>query len=306
MLEVNQTVVTEFLLLGFQNLRIFNIILYFLFLVIYILTLGFNLLIISLVAKFKNFKSPMYFFLSHLSLCDILLTTNITPNMLRIIITGGSTISIKGCITQFYFYAASASTECLLLTVMSYDRYVAILTPLRYTSVMDPRLPHHLALWSWVLSCTISLVIACLIHTLVFCGPHVIDHYFCDFAPLVELSCSDSTVVEMVDFILSIPFINFPLFFIIYTYVRIFITIFRIPSTSGKHKAFSTCSSHLIVVSMYYGTLITIYLTPSKWQLLNVNKVLSLLYTMGTPFINPIIYSLRNEEIKEALIKYLK
>ncbi|XP_063302616.1 olfactory receptor 6B1-like [Pelobates fuscus] len=301
MLEVNQTVVTEFLLLGFQNLRIFNIILYFLFLVIYILTLGFNLLIISLVAKFQNLKSPMYFFLSHLSLCDILLTTNITPKMLLIIITGGSTISIKGCITQLYFYGASATTECLLLTVMSYDRYVAILTPLHYTSVMDPRLPHYLALWSWVLSCTISLVIACLIHTLVFCGPHVIDHYFCDFAPLVELSCSDSTVVEMVDFILSIPLVIFPLFFIIYTYVRIFITIFRIPSTSGKHKAFSTCSSHLIVVSMYYGTLITIYMTPSKWQLLNVNKVLSLLYTMGTPFINPIIYSLRNHEIKEAL-----
>uniref|UniRef100_A0A8C5M7U3 Olfactory receptor n=1 Tax=Leptobrachium leishanense TaxID=445787 RepID=A0A8C5M7U3_9ANUR len=306
MSEVNQTKVKEFLLTGFQNLNIFNNMLFIAFILIYVLTLSFNVMIISLVAKFQNLKSPMYFFLTHLSMTDILLTTNITPNMLHVVIKGGSTIRVSGCITQFFFYGASATTECLLLTVMSYDRYVAICSPLHYTTIMNFGHCLHLALWSWLLSCTISLIIACLIRVLVFCGPHIIDHYFCDFAPLVELSCSDSTVVEMVDFLLSIPLVVFPLFFILFTYVAIFLTIFRIPSTSGKQKAFSTCSSHLIVVSTYYGTLITVYMVPSKGQSFNVNKLMSLLYTVGTPCLNPLIYSLRNKDIKEAFRKWTK
>ncbi|KAM8972584.1 olfactory receptor 10A7-like [Pelodytes ibericus] len=301
--EMNQTIVTEFLLLGFQNLHINNIVLFILFLVIYILTLDWNLLIIILVSRVPSLKSPMYFFLTQLSVSDIFLTTTITPNMLHVIINGGSTIFVTGCITQFYFYCVFSAAECLLLTMMSYDRYLAICNPLHYSSIMHHRLCLQLVIWSWVLACIVAFILASLMFILEFCGPHIIDHYFCDLAPILKLSCTETTFVEIADVIFGIPYVLAPFLFILYTYISIFITIFGIPSTVSKQKAFSTCSSHLIVVSTYYGTMITIYMLPSKGQF-NVNKVLSLLYTMGTPFFNPIIYSLRNQEIRKAVIKY--
>ncbi|CAH2272516.1 olfactory receptor 6P1-like, partial [Pelobates cultripes] len=184
--------------------------------------------------------------------------------------------------------------------VMSYDRYLAICKPLHYTSIMDIWLCLHLAVWSWILSCTVSILIASLIHQLVFCGPHIIDHYFCDFIPLLQLSCSDSTIVKLTDIVLTIPLVILPLSFIFYTYTSIFITISRISTSSGKLKSFSTCSSHLIVVSIYYGTLITIYMAPSNNSSFDVNRTISLLYTVGTPLFNPIIYCLRNKDIKNA------
>ncbi|KAM8972648.1 olfactory receptor 1E16-like [Pelodytes ibericus] len=188
---------------------------------------------------------------------------------------------------------------------MSYDRYLAICNPLHYTSFMDLRLRIHLVLWSWLLTCMIALLLVILIHNLKFCGSSIIDHYCCDLVPLLELSCSDTTFVKLVDYVFAIIFSLLPFFFILFTYLSISITIFGVSSTGGKQKAFSTCSSHLIVVSTFYGTLITIYMVPSKGQLFNVNKVMSLLYTMGTPLFNPIIYSFRNQEMKRALIKYI-
>ncbi|XP_053319979.1 olfactory receptor 11A1-like [Spea bombifrons] len=304
-LETNQSEVKEFLLLGFQNLQIINILVFILFLVIYVLTLVGNLLIIMLVAKVQSLNTPMYFFLTQLSLSDILLTTNITPNMLHVTIKKGSTISVTGCIAQFYFYGVSATSECLLLTAMSYDRYLAICRPLHYSSIMSLRLRLQLVLCSWTLALLVTLFLVFLIRNLKFCGPHIIDHYFCDLAPLLELSCSEHTMVELADLILAVPFALAPFFFILFTYVSIFITIFGISSNIGKQKAFSTCSSHLIVVCTYYGTLITVYMAPSKGQSLNINKVISLLYTMGTPALNPIIYSLRNQDIRTALVKYI-
>ncbi|XP_063302613.1 olfactory receptor 10A7-like [Pelobates fuscus] len=304
MFEVNQTKVTEFIFLGFQNLQTVNIGLFVLFLTIYILTLAGNLLIVLLVAKVPCLQSPMYFFLSNLSLSDILLTTNVVPNLLHGIIIGGSSISITGCLTQLYFYGVSAAGECLLLTVMSYDRYLAICDPLHYITIMDLRLRVQLALWSWLLACIVMIFIVFLICNLQFCGPHLIDHYFCDIAPILDLTCSDHQIVDFSYFILTILFALIPFSFILFTYISIFITVSQISSSSGKQKSFSTCSSHLMVVSTYYGTLITIYLVPSKGRSYNVNKVISLLYTMGTPFCNPIIYSLRNQEIKTA-VKYI-
>ncbi|KAM8972637.1 olfactory receptor 6B1-like [Pelodytes ibericus] len=184
---------------------------------------------------------------------------------------------------------------------MSYDRYLAICDPLHYTSIMDFRLRSQLVLCSWLLGLLTISVIIFLVCSLQFCGPHIIDHYFCDFAPLLELSCSDYSTVKLVDVVLGIPFALVPFFFILFTYISIFITILGISSTVRKQKSFSNCSSHLIVVSAYYGTIVTVYMAPSKGQLFNINKVLSLLYTMGTPFFNPIIYSLRNQDIKIAL-----
>ncbi|XP_053319960.1 olfactory receptor 11L1-like [Spea bombifrons] len=304
MFEVNQTKITEILLLGFQNQQNVNSILFVLFLVIYILTLVWNLLIIILVAKFQSLQSPMYFFLTQLSVCDILLTTNIVPNLLHVIINGGSTISLVGCISQFYFFCVSEGTECFLLAMMSYDRYLAICRPLHYTSIMGFRLCFQLILLSWLLACIPTFILAPQVSALQFCG-HVIDHYFCDLGPLLELSCAKHSLLEIVDFVLAIPFVAVPFFFIIFTYVSIFITILGISSSLGRQKAFSTCSSHLTVVCAFYGTVITVYMTPSKGLSFNINKVLSLLYTVLCPFFNPILYSLRNEDIRIHLNRFI-
>ncbi|KAM4749332.1 olfactory receptor 6B1-like [Rhinophrynus dorsalis] len=186
---------------------------------------------------------------------------------------------------------------------MSYDRYLAICNPLYYSSIMDFGLFLSLVVGSWVVSFMVAFLIVLLVCNLQFCGPFTMDHYFCDLSPLLELSCSDHSIVLLVDVILSIPFTIFPFLFIMFTYISIFITILGISSDIGRRKAFSTCSSHLIVVSIFYGTLTTIYMVPSKGHPYNFNKLISLLYTTGTPFFNPIIYSLRNQEIKIALTK---
>ncbi|XP_075433432.1 olfactory receptor 6B1-like [Ascaphus truei] len=299
----NQTTVSEFLLLGFQNLHSFKILLFILFLITYIMTLSSNLLIITLVSTSHQLHSPMYFFLAHLSLTDILLTTVIVPNMLRLIWVEGCTMSVFGCISQFHFFACSVITQCLLLTVMSYDRYVAICHPLRYTTIMDFKLRLQLVIWSWLIGFLVALLLILQISQLQFCVPNVIDHFFCDLAPLLKHSCSDTSFLEIEGFVLSIIVDFLPFAFIIATYVCIFHTILRIPSTTGRQKAFSTCSSHITVVFTYYGSLITIYVVPSIYQPFNINNVLSLLYTVVTPFFNPIIYSLRNQEIGAALRK---
>ncbi|KAE8620622.1 hypothetical protein XENTR_v10010381 [Xenopus tropicalis] len=305
--KVNQTSDISFLLLGFQNSQIINEFLFVLFLWIYIVTLFGNLLIIILVITVSALRSPMYALLSQLSLADVLLSTSITPNFLRLLLNGGGTISATGCITQFYFYCVSGSSEYYLLTAMAYDRYLAICSPLHYASIMGFRLCLYMSLCSWGLALILSVIMTLLILNLQFCGPFFIDHYFCDLSPLLELSCTDyKLVVKLTQMILSIPFILLPFCFIIYTYVSIGLAILRISSTEGRHKAFSTCSSHLIVVCMYYGTLIIVYMVPSKGHHFNIDKMLSLLYTVGTPFFNPVVYSLRNKDIKVVLLKHLR
>ncbi|XP_075433848.1 olfactory receptor 11A1-like [Ascaphus truei] len=301
MLGNNHTIITEFLLLGFLNLHSFKILLFTVFLVTSIMTFSSNLLIIALVSTSLPLHSPMYVFLAHLSLSDILLTMVIVPNMLRLIWGEGGTMSVAGCISQLHFFSCSVATESLLLTVMSYDRYLAICHPLRYTTIMNFKLRLQLVIWSWLLGLVAALLLILPISQLQFCVPNVIDHFFCDFAPLLKHSCSDTSFLEMEIFVLTFPLSFLPFAFIILTYVCIFLTILRIPSTTGRQKAFSTCSSHITVVCTYYGTLIIIYVVPSRGHTFNINKVLSLLYTVVTPFFNPIIYSLRNELIGEAL-----
>ncbi|XP_031754218.1 olfactory receptor 10A7-like, partial [Xenopus tropicalis] len=189
-----------------------------------------------------------------LSLADVLLSTSITPNFLRLLLNGGGTISATGCITQLYVYGVSGASEFYLLTAMAYDRYLAICSPLHYASIMGFRLCLYMSLCSWGLAIILSMTITLLISNFQFCGPFVIDHYFCDFSPLFELLCTGNEGMKLTQIILLIPFTIFPFCFIIYTYVAIGLAILRISSTEGRHKAFSTCSSHLIVVCMYYGT----------------------------------------------------
>ncbi|XP_075424100.1 olfactory receptor 11L1-like [Ascaphus truei] len=302
----NETIVTEFLLLGFQSHYNLKIFLFLLFLTIYILTLSANLLIILLVSTSSHLHSPMYFFLINLSLSEVVFTTNIIPNMLQNLLSGDGAISVPGCLTQYYFFSSTATTECVLLAIMSYDRYLAICNPLRYTTLMDPRLCANLIIWAWLSGFIISMFTLILLCKLHYCGSNAIDNFFCDLTPLIELSCSDTFVVEIESFLFASLLTLFPFIFIIVTYIIIIYTILKIPSATQRKKTFSTCSSHLAVVFTYYGTLITMYVAPSRKQIFNVSKVLSLLYTVVTPLLNPIIYSLRNREIHAALRSALR
>eukprot|EP00079_Xenopus_tropicalis_P019591 XP_012809396.1 PREDICTED: olfactory receptor 2A2-like [Xenopus tropicalis] len=299
--EQNQTWVSEIVLLGFQNLHNFKVPLFSLFLLIYILTVLENVLIIGLVAFSRNLHSPMYFFLQQLALSDLLEATDIVPTLLQTVMHDGTTLSLIGCIMQYYFFSTAEAFECLLLAVMAYDRYVAICIPLRYTSIMSHRVCTKLVVIPWTLGFGISVITVKLIGTLQFCDQNTINHFFCDVFPLVELSCSDTFPLQIEAFFLSVPIIVFPIVVIIVSYMCIAHAILKIVSHTGRQKAFSTCSSHLAVVSMFYGALTAIYEVPSQRQSQTISKVLSLLYTVVIPLVNPLIYSLRNKDLNIAL-----
>ncbi|XP_063785665.1 olfactory receptor 10A7-like [Pseudophryne corroboree] len=302
---INKTLVNEFLLMGFQVDHQSKAVLFILFLTLYLLTILGNLLIIVLVYTYRKLHSPMYIFLSNLSLVDILFSTNIVPNMLVITLKERPTICVNECIAQFFFYGMLGSTECFLLTVMSYDRYLAICNPLKYTSIMDFKLQLFLLAVSWVTSVTVSLLQSILLHQLYFCGPSVIDHFFCDLEPILNLSCSDTGIVKTETLISTMFVVIIPFLVVISSYARILFTILGISSTESRQKTFSTCSTHLLVVCTYFLTIITVYSNPSKTYSSNAQKVRSLLYTVLTPLFNPVIYALRNNEIKTALHKLL-
>ncbi|XP_075061710.1 olfactory receptor 11L1-like [Mixophyes fleayi] len=301
----NQTAVTSILLLGFHNIKSFKYFLFILLLVVYCVTICGNLLLITLVSYSRNLYSPMYFLLSQLSITDIMLSTAIVPKMLHVVLNEGASISLKGCITQFYFFASSETSECLLLTVMSFDRFLAICNPLRYNAIMDSVLCLRLVILCWLLTSGMIIITASTICNLNFCR-NIIDHLFCDLSPLLGLSCSDTNAVQLEILLLCIPVVILPSIIILISYVFIVLTILRIPTDSGKRKAFSTCSSHLTAVTIYYGSLIGIYVVPSMGQSLTLNKILSLLYSVVTPMLNPIIYSLRNKDIRIAVEKLSK
>ncbi|KAG8455764.1 hypothetical protein GDO86_001815 [Hymenochirus boettgeri] len=302
----NYTQITEFLLIGFEFFPSVNRFILLLFLVIYIFTIAGNILIILLVSTYRHLQSPMYFFLSNLSITEITFTTNIVPNMLKNLLSGGGVISLNGCFTQYYFFSSTATTECILLAVMSYDRCLAICNPLRYASLMNTQLCVHLAVWAWLAGFIISMFTLILLYRSSYCGPNTIDSFFCDLTPLIELSCSDMSLVKIESFLFASLLTLLPFVFIIVTYILIISTILKIPSSNGRRKAFSTCSSHLAVVSVYYGTLVTMYVVPTQNQRFNINKALSLLYTVITPLLNPIIYGLRNKDIHRALKAHFK
>ncbi|XP_075128443.1 olfactory receptor 10A7-like [Leptodactylus fuscus] len=297
----NTTLITKVFLLGFQVGRNIRYVMFFLLLVVYMFTIFMNLLIITLVSTSKILQTPMYFFLIQLSINDILLTTATVPKMLHVILYYRGSITFIGCMTQLYFFGGSEASECVLLTVMSYDRYVAICNPLRYTTIMTGTYCVILVVSSWLLAIIIVSLIIITLGMLNFCGPNTIDHLFCDFLPVLELSCSETNNFHMTVYILGIPIILIPVTIIIFSYTKIIISILKISSSTGRQKAFSTCSSHLTVVSIFYWTLFGVYIFPTRGQTSTMGKILSLLYTVFTPLINPIIYSLKNNDIKKAL-----
>ncbi|KAM4749235.1 olfactory receptor 10Z1-like [Rhinophrynus dorsalis] len=271
------------------------------FLIIYILAFIGNSLVIILVVANESLHSPMYFFLSQLSLSEILFTTNIVPSMLHLIMVGGGSVSVSGCLIQLYFLGVPTTAQCLLLGAMSFDRYAAICNPLHYTSIMTFKLQLRITIFCWLSGFKLSFIIFVFLSHLEFCKSNIIKHFYCDVAPVLALSCSDTVFVELVISLLSMAVVLSPFMFITVTYFFILHTILRIPSNRGRQKAFSTCISHLTVVCMYYGTLTTIYIFQPGEHSAKANSGLALLYTLVTPLFNPIIYSLRHQDIRRAI-----
>ncbi|XP_053120567.1 olfactory receptor 6C4-like [Hemicordylus capensis] len=297
----NQTSITHFILLGFGNDPELQILLFLIFLIIYVLTVSSNLLMVGLIIADHHLHTPMYYFLGNLSSLEICYSSNILPRMLARFLNGDRTISLVSCMVQFNLFSSLAASECYLLAVMSYDRYLAICRPLHYAILMSGRFCFQLAAASWVCGFLASTTTTSLLTRITFCGLNEMDHFFCDFGPLLKLSCSDTSLTELVTFMLSVIF-TLPSFVLtLASYVYIIKTVLRIPSTTGRQKTFSTCTAHLIVVTIFYGTLMIVYLLPDTPVLQALNKVLSLFYTVLTPMVNPLIYSLRNKEVKEAL-----
>ncbi|KAM9267498.1 olfactory receptor 6B1-like [Morus bassanus] len=301
--QENQTSLTEFILLGFGNLPKLQIFLFLFFLLIYFVTIIGNILIVLLVVIDQHLHTPMYFFLGNLSCLETCYTSNILPRMLVNFLTKENRISFNSCLLQFYFFASLACAECYLLSAMSYDRYLAICKPLHYTTLMNVRSCILLAGGSWLCGFLASICTTLYASWLTFCGPNEIDHFFCDYTPLLVLSCSETHKTELVMSILASVCTMPPFLLTLATYICIITAILKIPSSIGRQKAFSTCSSHLIVVTVFYGTLIAVYTLPKTKALRELNKVLSVFYTIVTPMLNPLIYSLRNKKFKEALRK---
>ncbi|XP_069818323.1 olfactory receptor 10A7-like [Dendropsophus ebraccatus] len=296
----NLTDIAVFILLGFQGSPQLRLSLFSLLLVVFSVTVCGNLLIITLVSTSKILHTPMYFFISQLSICDISLTSDVVPNLLHILLYNGAPITFIGCMTQFYFFCVAETFECLLLTVMSYDRYVAICNPLRYSSIMTSPLCVKLSIVAWLVSFSVAFFDTFTTSRLKFCGSNIIDHLLCDLIPLQEISCSDTFPLNLQMYLQSFLFVIIPIIIIVASYVNIIRTILSIPSNISRQKAFSTCSSHLIVVSIFYWTMFSVHVFPTRGQTSNANKILSLLYTVFTPLANPIIYSLRNKDIKKS------
>nr|XP_028558739.1 olfactory receptor 6B1-like [Podarcis muralis] len=302
----NLSTPSTFILLGFGNDFELRILLFVLFLAIYALSLVGNLLIVLLVAVDQHLHKPMYFFLMNLSGLETCYISTILPRMLVSFLTGDRSISIKGCITQYYFFGFLACTECYLLAMMSYDRYLAICKPLHYPTIMSGRLCLQLAFTSWMCGLVTNTIITSFLGQLTFCGPNEIDDFFCDVYPLANLSCSNTRLVKLATLILGFMGIGSPFLLTLASYVCIICTILRIKSRAAQQKAFATCSSHLIVVTLFFLSLFLVYVVPETEKLKELHKIFSFFYTIFTPMLNPLIYSLRNREVKEALFKFVR
>ncbi|KAM8764659.1 olfactory receptor 7A17-like [Rhynchonycteris naso] len=301
----NDTQVSEFLLLGLSEAPDLQPLIFGLFLSMYLVTVLGNLLIILAVSSDSHLHTPMYFFLCNLSLVDICFTSTAVPKMLLNMQTQSRVITYEGCITQMYFFMLFAVLDDFILTVMAYDRFVAICHPLHYTVIMNPQLCGLLVLVSWVISVLNSLLQSLMVLVLPFCSDLEIPHFFCELNQVVQLVCSDTFLNNMVMYFSAGLLGGGPLIAILYSYSKIISSICRIPSAQGKYKAFSTCASHLSVVSLFYGTSLGVYLSSVATHSSHSSATYSVMYTVVTPMLNPFIYSLRNKDIKRALERFL-
>ncbi|XP_003785322.1 olfactory receptor 1L8 [Otolemur garnettii] len=296
--------VSEFILLGLSSRPEHQMPLFVVFLTVYLVTLTGNLLIILAIHSDSRLQTPMYFFLSFLSFTDICFTTTIVPKMLMNFLSEKKTISYSGCLTQMYFLYALGNTDSCLLAVMAFDRYVAICDPFHYVTTMS----HHCCVLLVAFSCSFphfhSLLHTLLLNLLIFCDANVIHHFLCDLSPLLKLSCSSTFVNEIVLMIEGSIVLVTPFLCIVFSYARIFITVLKIPSASGKCKAFSTCGSHLTVVTLFYGSIFYVYLQPLSTYTVK-DHMATIVYTVLSSMLNPFIYSLRNKDLKQGLRKLM-
>ncbi|XP_039731653.1 olfactory receptor-like protein OLF1 [Pteropus medius] len=302
-IDGNSTLVTEFILLGFSTRPELQIVLFLAFLTLYGIILLANIGLMMLIRIDPRLQTPMYFFLSNLSFVDLCYSSAIVPKMLVNFLSENKSISYYGCALQFYFFCAFADTESFILAAMAYDRYVAICNPLLYTGVMSRGICIWLIVLSYIGGNMSSLVHTIFAFILQYCDKNVINHFFCDLPPLLKLSCTDTSVNEWLlsTYGSSVEIICFII--IITSYAFILHSVFKIRSSSGRKKSFSTCASHLISVAIYQGTLLFIYSRPSYLYSPNIDKFISVFYTVIIPVLNPLIYSLRNKDVKDATKK---
>nr|XP_003412224.1 olfactory receptor 10A3-like [Loxodonta africana] len=299
----NQSSVVEFILLGFSNFPELQEQLFGIFLVIYLVTLIGNATIIVVVSLDQSLHVPMYLFLQNLSVVEVSFSGVIMPEMLVVLSTEKATISSAGCFAQMYFILLFGGTECFLLGAMAYDRYVAICHPLSYPMIMNKRVFMKLAISSWALGFVVATLQTSWVFSFPFCGPNEINHLSCETPPVLELACADTFLFEMYAFTGTILIVVVPFLLILLSYIRILFAILKMPSSTGRQKAFSTCASHLTSVTLFYGTANMTYLQPKASYSPETKKLMSLAYSMLTPLLNPLIYSLRNTEMKRALMK---
>nr|XP_017204704.1 olfactory receptor 8B3-like isoform X2 [Oryctolagus cuniculus] len=302
----NGSLVTEFILVGLTDQPVLQLPLFFLFLVTYTVTVLGNLGLIILIVLNSHLHTPMYFFLFNLSLIDLCYSSVFTPKMLLNFVSKKNIISYMGCMTQLFFFCFFIISECYVLTSMSYDRYVAICKPLLYNITMSQKVCANLMLGSYLMAFAGAMAHTGCILRLTFCDANTINHYFCDLIPLLELSCTSTYVNEVEIFIVVGINIIVPSLTIFISYGFILSSILRISSTEGRSKAFSTCSSHIVAVSLFFGSAAFMYLKPFSAGSMDEGKISSVFYTTVVPLMNPLIYSLRNKDVKIALKKTLK
>ncbi|MBZ3882881.1 Olfactory receptor 10J4 [Sciurus carolinensis] len=301
----NFTVVTEFIFEGFSIFGWHHRLIFFVvLLVLYLLTLTSNAVILTVIYISHQLHTPMYFFLSVLSMSETCYTVAIIPRMLSSLLMPQQTISIPDCATQLFFYLTFGVNNCFLLTAMGYDRYVAICNPLRYSVIMGKRACMQLASGSWTIGLSTAIIQVSSVFSLPFCDANIISHFFCDVRPLMKLACADTTIKEFITLLIGLCVLVLPMFLIFISYVLIVTTILKMASAEGQKKAFATCASHLTVVIVHYGCTSFIYLKPKSQNSLQ-DRLISVTYTVITPLLNPVVYSLRNKEVKDALRRAL-
>ncbi|XP_054849841.1 olfactory receptor 6F1-like [Eublepharis macularius] len=297
----NGTTVKEFILLGFPGSHYLQTVMFIFFLIMYILTVFGNLSIIILVKTSRQLHTPMYFFLCNLAFLEVWYTTASIPKILAIFLGKSRSISFTGCILQLYFVFSFGSTEQFLLSIMAYDRYLAICHPLHYTTIMDISFSGKLACGSWLCGFLVVVIPALLISRLSFCESNVINNFYCSIDSWIVLSCTDTYAIEIVSFVTAVIVIIGSCLITFLSYIYIISTILHIPSAKGRQKAFSTCSSHLAILIIWYGSTIFLFVKPSKQASFEITKVVNILSLIVVPLLNPFIYTLRNKEVKGAL-----
>lgn len=303
MWKENITHISEFVLVGFPTYSWLQVLLFFLFLITYLFVLLENVVIILTIWVTGSLHKPMYYFLGTMSFLETWYISVTVPKMLAGFLLCPNTISFLGCMAQLYFFMSLACTECVLLAAMAYDRYVAICWPLHYPVMMTTEFCVQLTISSWLSGFTVSLAKVYFISQVSFCGNNILNHFFCDVSPILKLACMDLSMTEMVDFVLAIIILVFPLSATVLSYAFIVSAILHIPSATGQWKAFSTCASHLMVVVIFYTAVIFMYVRPRAIASFNSNKLISAIYAVFTPMLNPIIYCLRKKEVKNAIRK---